>query len=124
MSIGNGGAAIGLANSNKIVPIGSPPLVADLIEPAGGVVYAGVNVKTYWSSNWLGEDPAGPFTVPSENAGKVLAWVTSGGAPIVVPVGGGMAVAGGVATVGAGFKSYVTEGATIPAGSFFWVESA
>jgi hypothetical protein len=124
MSVGNAGAAIGLANSNKQVPIGS--LVADALDPTAGVNYAGVNMRTFWDRNWLGEDPAGPFTVSSCNAGKVATWVTSGAAPIVVSADSTMAVSGaGVATAAAAgaFKSFFAPGVTIPAGSFFWVES-
>lgn len=123
MSVGNGGAAIGLPNSNKIPPIGG--LVADTVEPTVGVDYAGVNTAQYWDRNWLQEDPAGPFTVPSCNAGKVIAWVTTGAAPVVVPADGRVTPTGGtiVAAVGAGtFKTFVAPGATIPAGSYLWVE--
>lgn len=130
MSVGNGGAAIGLANSNKIPPIGG--LVPDTVNPTAGVVYLGDNTGTdyspnqYWTYNYLGEDPAGPFTVPSCNAGKDLSYVTSGGAPVVVPVDGRMTITAGVATAapGAGAtKFFGTAGSTIPAGAFFWVET-
>jgi hypothetical protein len=124
MSVGNGGAAIGLANSNKILPIGG--LVADTVAPTVGVNYMGENVAQYWDRNWLGEDPAGPFSVPSCNAGKALYWVTSGASPITVSADSTMAVSGsGVATAGtaAAFKSFFAAGVVIPAGSFFWVES-
>jgi hypothetical protein len=130
MSVGNGGAAIGLPNSNKITPIGG--LVPDTVWPTAGVSFMGDNTGTsyapiqYWSSNWLGEDVAGPFTVPSCNAGKNLSWVTSGAAPIVVPADGRMTVVAGVAVaaVGAGLtKWFGTPGITIPAGSYFWVET-
>jgi hypothetical protein len=124
MSTGNGGAAIGLANSNKIVPIGSPPLVPDTVEPTAGVNYEGVNLKGNWSYNFLGEDAA--FTVPSTNVGKNCVWVTSGAAPIVVSADGSMAVTGaGVATaaVGGAFKSLQIPTTTIPANAWFWVES-
>lgn len=129
MSTGNAGAAIGLPNSNKVTPIGG--LVADTVYPTAGVVWMGDNIGTdyspnqYWSYNYLGEDPAGPFTVPSCNAGKVLAYVTTGGAPVVVPADGRVTPTGGtiVAASGSGtFKTFVTPGVSIPAGSYLWVE--
>lgn len=125
MSTGNGGAAIGLANSNKILPIGG--LVADTVLPTAGVTYVGDNLSQYWDRNWLGEDIAGPFSVPSCNAGKSLVWVSSGAAQVIVPADGKMAVSGaGVATAAAGsgtFKSSIAPATVIPAGAFFWVES-
>jgi len=123
MSTGNGGAAIGLANSNKIVPIGSPPLVPDVLDPTAGVNYMGVNLKTNYSYNSLGE--AAGFTVPSQNAGLNCQWVTNT-APLVVSADATMAVAAGVATaaVAGAFKSGQVIGTTIPAGSWFWVEGA
>jgi len=118
MSTGNGGAAIGLANSEKRLPIGG--LVADLVLPTAGVDYLGDNPGTYYSSNWLGEDAG--FTVPSCNAGKNLIWATNT-AQMTVAVDSKMAVtAGGVATAspGGAFQSYFTPGVIVPANSWFW----
>lgn len=123
MSTGNGGAAIGLANSNKIVPIGSPPLVPDVLDPTAGVAYMGVNLKGNWSYNWLGE--AADFSVPSQNAGQNCRWVTNTAA-LTVSADGTMAVAAGVATaaVGGAFKSGQVPAQVIAANSWFWVEGA
>lgn len=130
MSVGNGGAAIGLPNSNKVPPIGG--LVADTVWPTAGVVFMGDNVGTaytpamYWDNNWLGEDVAGPFTVPSCNAGKNLSWVSTGGAPVTVPADGRVTATAGVivAAVGAGaLKTFIPAGTVIPAGSYLWVET-
>lgn len=124
MSTGNAGAAIGLANSNKVVPIGSPPLVADALDPTAGVAYVGVNLKGNWSYNWLGEDAN--FSVPSQNVGLNCRWVTNTAA-LVVAADSAMAVSGaGVATaaVGGAYKSNQVPATTIPANSWFWVEGA
>lgn len=131
MSAGNAAAAIGLANTNKIPPIGvyvqtsTPPP-----GPGASGPYIGVNGSTFYSYNALGSDPTqvGGFLVPSNAgaaAGKDAQWVTTGGSPMTVAADGLCAVsAGGVvtalATTGT-FKCYIAPGTVIPAGSYLWV---
>ena len=126
MSTGNAGAAIGLANTNKIAVIGA--VVADANEPTAGITYMGPNLNMYWNSNWLGEDiSTAAFSFASCNSPKTIQWVTTGASPVVVPADGRLAVsASGVATASAGAGAFVTKIApttSIPAGSWFWVES-
>lgn len=124
MSTGNAGAAIGLANTNKIQPIGG--LVADTAEPNAGIVYMGVDIDTYWDRNWLGEDVSPAFSFASCNSPKTMQWVTNT-ANLTVPADGRVAVSGaGVATAASGSGAFVTKipaTTVIPANSFFWVES-
>lgn len=121
MSTGNAGAAIGLANTNKITPIGG--LVADTVEPTAGVDYVGVNTSQYWDRNWLSEDAN--FSVPSNNTGKTAVWGTTGGSPVTVPADRKVAVSGGgVITAEVTTGAYITAipaAAVIPAGAWLWV---
>ena len=85
MSAGNAAAAIGLANTNKQLRIGA---YAQDVGVTGGTVagqeadgnYGGVNGRTYYESNVVGE--AVGFTTPTNSgaaAGKVAQWVTNTG---------------------------------------------
>lgn len=124
MSLGNGGAAIGLPNTSKQAVIGG--LVADAVLPTAGYPYIGENLATTWTYNAISEDPAGPFTIASCNAGKTLTWVTTGAAPVTVPADGRVTSTGGTITAAAGagaLKTFVPAGVVIPAGSYLWVES-
>jgi len=129
MSIGNLGAAIGLANTSKIPCVGlyvqasTPPP-----GPEASDSYHGVNGTGYWSTNWLGEDytVSGGITVNSDSGaatGKAARWV-SNTASLTVSADQTCAVsAGGVATAGTAqaYKTYNPVGMVIPANSFFWV---
>jgi hypothetical protein len=125
MSTGNGSAAIGLANTNKIPAVGA--YVQDIDQPVGPGAegeYIGVTGPFYWNNNWLGEDPG--FTVPGTSgvaSGKTAQWVTSGASAVTVPADGRMTITGGTAVAASGTglsKSYIPAAAVIPAGSFFW----
>jgi len=123
MSTGNGAAAIGLANDNKLAPIGG--LVPDSIDPqAGTSSYVGSDLDVFWDRNRIDEDVAGPFTIPSCNEGNELQWVTTGEDSLTVGVDGLVTVTDGVAVddVNGNWKTYVTAGVVIPAGSYLWVE--
>ena len=76
MSTGNAAAAIGLANTNKQGPIG--PYVQDALAPSAANNYIGINTKTSYSYNALGE--AIGFTAATNEeaaAGGVGVWVKS-----------------------------------------------
>ena len=129
MSAGNAGAAIGLANSNKVPYIGAyaqtgtpPP------GPEAAVNYVGINGSTYYNRNVVDElvDPA--FTTLANSgaaAGKLAHWVTTDAAPMTVAADGLCDVsAAGVVTALAStgtYKTYVPPGTVIPAGSYLWV---
>jgi len=115
MSTGNGGACIGLANTNKQPPIGAyvqnmstKPLDPG---PEASDNYAGANAVTVYDTNVLGE--AIGFTVRGNQGaaiGKLLQWVQAGGA---IAAGATVAIAAGVATAGAGtfaVRSAMTTG--------------
>lgn len=125
MSTGNGSAAIGLANTNKIPMIGQ--YVQDIdnpVAPGSEGPYIGVIGSFYWNNNWLGEDVG--FTVPATSGvatGKTAQWVTSGASPITVPADGRVTVTAGTAVAASGSglsKSYIPAATVIPAGSYFW----
>lgn len=129
MSQGNLGAAIGLANTNKVTAIGgyfqgaAPPPGWDASDN-----YLGCNGSTYYNSNVLGEDytVGGGITVNGNSGaatGKLARWV-SNTANLTVGADQTIAVsAGGVATAGtaAAYKTAFGVGVVIPANSFFWV---
>lgn len=123
MSTGNGAAAIGLSNDNKLLPIGGT--VADTEAPTAGAVYLGEIVNTWWDYNVQQEDPTGPFTVPSCNDGKLLFYVTTGENPVLVNDDGLLTFENGtvVADVAGDVKTFIAPGITIPAGCYLWVES-
>jgi len=128
MSAGNGGAAIGLPNTNKVSVIGG--LVGDTVSPTAGYPYLGENLGTsytpimYWDRNWLQEDAG--FTIASCNSAKTLLWGNAVVA-LTVPADGRVSSAAGVLTAAAGtggFKTFATPGTVMPAGSWLWVETA
>jgi len=125
MSTGNGCAAIGLANTNKIPMIGA--YVQDVyqpVAPGSDGPHVGVVGGQYWDRNWLGEEVG--FTVPGTSGvatGKTAEWVWNNATPLTVPVDGLVTVTAGVAVAAAGVglsKTFVAAGTVIPAGSYFW----
>ena len=129
MSIGNLGAAIGLANTSKLTAIGG--YYQGGTPPPGWSAsdnYAGCNGSVYYASNVLGEDytAVGGITVNGNSGaatGKLARWV-SNTAQLTVGADQTIAVsAGGVATAGTGaaYKTALATGVVIPANSFFWV---
>jgi hypothetical protein len=132
MSQGNAGAAIGLANSNKIPFIGSyvqastpPP------GPEAADSYVGVNGYAYWPYNPVQESDysaTNGFVVNSNSgvaAGKAARLVSTGASPMTVAADGLCSVsAAGVvtATPTTGlYKTYLPPALVIPASSFLWV---
>lgn len=131
MSAGNAAAAIGLANSNKIPPLGG--YVQDVHTnpgesgPAANGDYAGMNGSVYYTYNALGELVAPDFLAPSNSgvaAGKDGQWVTTGASPMTVAADGLCAVTAGVvtalATTGA-YETYLPAATVVPAGAYLWV---
>jgi len=132
MSVGNLAAAIGLANTNKILSIGT--YVQDATFPNGQDSYIGCgsnadyNPRLYYNRNVLDEDytASGGITVNSNfgaATGKLARWV-SNTASLTVGADQTIAVtAGGVATAGtaAAYETPIPVGTVIPANSFFWV---
>ena len=130
MSQGNACAAIGLANTNKIVAIGGYLQDTTVPGPSAYGPYDGINSVTYRDRNPVGEDFAatGGFTVPANSgaaAGKTARLVSTDAAPMTVAVDGLCSVsAAGVvtATPTTGlYKTYIPAGTVIPAGSYLWV---
>jgi hypothetical protein len=129
MSQGNLGAAIGLANTNKIPQIGD--YVQGHTPPPGWCAqdsYMGVNGSVYYNRNVVDEDyTVGGGLVVNGNsgaaAGKAARWV-SNTAQLTVSADQTIAVsAGGVATAGTAqaYKTALPVGMVLPANSFFWV---
>jgi hypothetical protein len=129
MSQGNLGAAIGLANTNKIGPVGA--YVQGSTPPPGWSAadsYFGVNGSTYYDRNVVDEDRSvtNGITVAGNSgaaAGKAARWVQN---TALLTVGADQTIAvsaTGVATAGTGaaFKTALPVGTAIPANSFFWV---
>ena len=118
MSTGNGGAAIGLANTFKRAHIGATVLTTPAL---AGVDYLGTNGTTYWDRNWLQEDPG--FSLISNVPAKNAVWATNP-ASLTVPADRRLSVtAGGIATASAGtglFLTALAAGTVIPANSWFW----
>ena len=129
MSAGNAGAAIGLANTNKIANIGS--YVQDVGVTGGSVAgpsandnYAGINGRTFYESNVMQE--AIGFTARANSGaaiGKLAQWVTN-----TAPLAAGttrVAVAAGVATADNAAGAYdlfiAVPAAGLPANKYFWV---
>lgn len=128
MSAGNAAAAIGLANTNKQLRIGA--FVQDVGVTGGTVAgpgadgeYAGINGRTYYESNVLGE--AVGFTAPANSgaaAGKVAQWVTNTGALAAGTTR--VAITAGVATADNAAGAYdifiTVPAAGLAANKFFW----
>ena len=131
MSQGNLGAAIGLANTNKIPFIG---LYVQSSFPEAADSYFGCASGSssipvlYYNTNVIGEDytVAGGITVNSNAgaaAGKLARW-GSNTAQLTVSADQTCAVsAAGVITAGAAqaYRTAMPVGTVIPANSFFWV---
>lgn len=127
MSAGNAAAAIGLANTNKQLCIGA---YAQDVGVTGGTVagpgadgeYAGINGRTYYESNVLGE--AVGFTAPTNSgaaAGKTAQWVTNTG--VLAAGTTRVNLAAGVATANASgtHDIFITvPAAGLAANKFFW----
>jgi len=123
MSIGNGGAAIGLSNDNKLTVIGE--LVVNATDPrAGTSSYVGNDVtNTWWTANVLSEDVG--FLIPSSNTDKYLFWVTTGSSPVTLGAESRVAVVDGVITAddAGDYTVFFAAGTVIPTGVYLWVES-
>ena len=116
MSAGNAGAAIGLANTNKVGPIGA--YVQDALHPTAENDYAGINADVSYVTNVLGE--AIGFTAYGTQGavrGKTAQWVQNG-ATALVPTDK-VTIAAGVATKDNSTGTH-TVFATVPANAFFW----
>ena len=137
MSQGNACAMLGLANTNKIPPIGEyvqDPQMGPLPDtgPCANGPYIGCNGNTYYVSDVLGEAAAAVATngyVMDSNSGsatgKNARWVTNSGGTLTIPADGRVAVsAAGVATAAAGSGAYKIHcggtGIVIPQNSWFW----
>ena len=132
MSVGNLAAAIGLANTNKILAIGT--YVQEAVYSNGQDSYMGCgsgsdySPRLYYNRNVLDEDytASGGITVNSNSGaatGKLARWV-SNTASLTVSADQTIAVtAGGVATAGtaAAYRTAMPVGTVVPANSFFWV---
>lgn len=127
MSAGNAAAAIGLANTNKIKPLG--PYVQDVGVTGGTVAgpesdgnHAGINGRTYYESNVLGE--AVGFVAPANSGvatGKTAQWVTNTGSLAAgttrVNIAAGVATANATGT----HDIFITVPvAGLAANKFFW----
>ena len=138
MSAGNACAAIGLANTNKIPMIGlyvqdadgppGPSASGPYIGCSGSVTgNNGLNGGAYWASNVQGEDVTGPYTVPADSGaatGKLAHWVWNSASAMTVAADGLCSVTAGVvtATPTTGlYKTFITPGTVVPAGSYLWV---
>ena len=129
MSAGNACAAIGLANTSKIVNIGTytqaatPPPGPESWGPAFGV-----NGSTFYDRNVLGEDytVSGGILFPADSGatlGKNARWVSNtssiaAGTTRVAVSAGGVATADNAAGAYDIFLGALTGG--LPANSFFW----
>ena len=131
MSQGNASAAIGLANTNKIPAIGGYLQDTTALGPSAEGYYAGVNAYGTWDYNPVQEtdySATGGFTVPSNSGaatGKVARLVFTNAAPMTVAADGLCSVsAAGVVTALATtglYKTFITAGTVIPAGTYLWV---
>ena len=128
MSTGNAAAAIGLANSNKILHIGSYVQDAGVTGgttagPSASVNYLGTNGRTSYDRNVI--DEAAGFIADGNSGaafGKDAQWVTN-----TAPLAAGttrVAVAGGVATAdnaAGAYDIFIAVPATgLPANRWFW----
>jgi len=134
MSTGNAGAAIGLANTNKVGPLGAyvqtvgPTTVADAQagnrDPSSSVNFMGPSGPANFDYNALGE--AIGFTAPANNgaaAGKTAQWIQLGV--------GGLTNAQTRVNISAGVGTYNAAGThdvfcslyanrTLPANTYCW----
>jgi hypothetical protein len=126
MSAGNAGAAIGLANTSKIGPIGAYVQDVGIVGKAGPSAeknYAGCNGNVYYAHNALGEAKAFLADANSGAAtGKEAQWVTS-----TVGIAAGttrVAITAGDATADNATGTHdifmVIPAAGLPANSWFW----
>ena len=126
MSAGNACAAIGLANTYKIPAIGA--YVQDIEQPVAPGA-DGPNIGPigpfYWTYNWLGEEVAPDYVVPSTDGaatGNVAQWVMTD-AELTVPADGLLDVVDGIATAletTGTFYTYLPAGTVVPEGAYFW----
>ena len=128
MSTGNASAALGLANTNKIKALGS--YVQDAGVTGGAVAgpgadggYVGINGRTYYESNVLGE--AVGFTAPANSGaatGKTAQWVTNTGSLAAGTTR--VDITTGVATANNSTGAYdifiAVPAAGLAANKFFW----
>lgn len=125
MSLGNGTAMIGLANTNKIGMIGGYKQVATtgspLQDPSAGGPYIGVNGGEFWNRNVLGEEVG--FVVPANSGaavGKTAQWVTAtaglAAGTTRVNIAAGDATANGAGT----HDVFNVPAAGVPVNSYFW----
>ena len=131
MSQGNASAAIGLANTSKIPAIGGYLQDTTAPGPSAEGYYIGVNALATWDYNPVQEtdySASGGFTVPSDSGaatGKVARLVFTNAAPMTVAADGLCSVsAAGVVTALAStglYKTFITAGTVIPAGTYLWV---
>mgnify|MGYP003513152504 CR=1 FL=1 len=132
MSNGNAGAAIGLANTNKIPFIGT--YVQSAAPPPGPEAadsYMGVNGFAYWMRNPVDESGfvTNPGFVVNSNAGvaagKAARLVWTDAAPMTVAADGLCSVStAGVVTATATtglYKCYLPAALVVPAGAYLWV---
>jgi hypothetical protein len=133
MSAGNAGAAIGLANTNKVGPIGAYVQDAGVMlggqagnpGPSASDAFCGTNGTMIYDRNVLDELVNPAFTVRGNSGaaeGKLAQWVTNtaiiaAGTTRVDVSGVGVATANN--STGA-FDVWCTPVAGIPANSFFW----
>lgn len=126
MSAGNAGAAIGLANTSKIGPIGAYVQDVGVLGTAGPSAindYAGVNGKAYYDHNVIGEDKGFVCNANSgAAAGKTAQWVE---APSGIAAGTTkVAITAGDATADNATGTHnifvVIPTGGLPANSWFW----
>lgn len=131
MSAANIGAAIGLANTNKLGQIGSYVQDAGAIGTGGDAgpsttlsSFIGVNGDSYWTYNAINEPVQPDLTVASNSgatAGRLAQWCTNS-----ADLAAGTTrvnVSNGVATANASglFDIFcLPTGRALPANSYFW----
>lgn len=133
MSAGNASAVIGLANTNKIPPLGV--YVQDAgVQPSNGNgnpgpgangEFIGVNGHQYWDRNWLGELVNPAYQVNANSGavtGRVAQWVTNT-SPIAAATTRVDVSGAGVITANNDtglFDIFCVQAAAMPANSFCW----
>jgi len=133
MSVANVGAAIGLANTNKLGQIGTyvqdTGAVGTGSDPGPSTTlssFIGVNGDTAWPYNAIGEPVQPNLTVPSNSgvtAGKVAQWVTN--TSILAEGTARVDVTAGVVTANNASGTHdifcIPTNRSLPANSFMWV---